>query len=105
MMKFDKTDDELKQMSEDELFAYLDAKAAHLKKQTIPLDQYHMKRYASMTKGRELSTKELREAKRLGKEGEFVKNEKIKEAAKNIKTKKPDLYVKYHKTDRSQWFE
>lgn len=104
-MDFNKTDKELEKMSEDELFAYLDAKSAHLKKQAIPLDQYHMKRYASMTKGRELSTKELREAKRLGKEGEFVKNEKIKEAAKNIKTKKPDLYVKHHKTDRSQWFE
>ena len=39
-MKFNKTDKELEQMSEDELFAYLDAKSAHLKKQTIWI--YHV---------------------------------------------------------------
>jgi hypothetical protein len=45
-MDFNKTDDELKQMSEDELMAYLDAKAAHLSKHVSPLSPYLSKRYA-----------------------------------------------------------
>ena len=45
-MEFNKTDDELKQMTEQELFQYLDAKAAHLKKHTAPLSPYKVKRFA-----------------------------------------------------------
>jgi len=45
-MEFNKTNEELKGMSDDELFAYLDAKAAHLKKHTAPLSNWHVKRYA-----------------------------------------------------------
>jgi hypothetical protein len=45
-MEFNKTDEQLKQMSDDELFAYLDAKAAHLKKYTAPLSNWHVKRYS-----------------------------------------------------------
>ena len=39
-MNFDKTDEELKQMSEDEFLAYLDAKAQYLAKDKAPLS-YH----------------------------------------------------------------
>lgn len=48
MMKmiFNKTDDELKQMSDDELFEYLDAKALHLKQHTAPLSSQQTKRFA-----------------------------------------------------------
>ena len=49
MIEFNKTDDELKNMSEDELFEYLDAKAAHLKEHTSPLSGYHTKRFASIS--------------------------------------------------------
>jgi hypothetical protein len=45
-MEFNKTDEELKQMTDDELFAYLDSKAAHLKQHTAPLSSYHTKRFA-----------------------------------------------------------
>lgn len=45
-MNFNKTDEELKQMTEDELMAYLDAKAAHLSKHVSPLSPYLSKRYA-----------------------------------------------------------
>jgi hypothetical protein len=45
-MEFNKTDEELKQMNDDELFAYLDSKAAHLKQHTAPLSSYHTKRFA-----------------------------------------------------------
>ena len=48
-MKFNKTDDELKHMSEDELFEYLDAKAAYLKEHVRPLSGYLTKKYASIS--------------------------------------------------------
>jgi hypothetical protein len=47
-MKFNKTDDELKHMSEDELFEYLDAKTLHLKQHTSPLSSYKTKKFASI---------------------------------------------------------
>lgn len=47
-MKFNKTDDQLKHMSDDELFEYLDAKSAYLKKHTSPLSSYKTKKYASI---------------------------------------------------------
>ena len=46
MEQFNKTDEELKLMSEDEVLAYLDAKAAHLKKYTAPLSNWHVKRFS-----------------------------------------------------------
>ena len=45
-MNFNKTDEELKNMSDDELFEYLDAKALHLKQHTAPLSSYQTKRFA-----------------------------------------------------------
>jgi hypothetical protein len=45
-MEFNKTDEEIKQMSDDELFEYLDSKAAYLKQHTAPLSSYHTKRFA-----------------------------------------------------------
>jgi hypothetical protein len=47
-MNFNKTDEELKQMSDDELFEYLDAKALYLKKYTSPLSSYKTKKFASI---------------------------------------------------------
>jgi|LakMenEpi03Aug12_release.lakeMendotaPanAssembly.Ray.scaffolds.fasta_scaffold1597658_2 hypothetical protein len=46
MMTFSKTDEELKRMSDDELFEYLDAKALHLKQHIAPLSSYQTKRFA-----------------------------------------------------------
>ena len=45
-MNFNKTDGELKQMSDDELFEYLDAKALYLKQHIAPLSSYQTKRFA-----------------------------------------------------------
>jgi hypothetical protein len=45
-MEFKKTDAELKQMSDDELFDYLDAKAEYMKQHTAPLSNWHVKRYS-----------------------------------------------------------
>ena len=47
-MTFNKTDEELKMMNDDELFEYLDAKAAHLKQHTSPLSSYYTKKFASV---------------------------------------------------------
>lgn len=46
---FNKTEAELRLMNDDELFAYLDAKAEHLKQFTKPLDPYRTKRSAYVT--------------------------------------------------------
>jgi hypothetical protein len=45
-----KTDEELKAMSDDELFAYLDAKAAYMKQYIRPLSAYKAKNFAATSK-------------------------------------------------------
>jgi hypothetical protein len=99
------TDEQLKGLSEDEFFEYLDTKSDYLKRSRVPLDQYHTKKYAAAALGGNISTKQLRKAKEIGKKGEWIKASKIKEAATTITAKIPELYVKHHKTDRSQWFD
>ena len=102
--KTELSDEQLKKLSEDDFFAYLDAKAAYLKGNTIPLDEYHIKRFTAITKG-SVNDGDLKRAKKLGRESEFVRAEKIKKAAEKITKKVPELYVKGHKTNRSQWFD
>jgi len=46
MENFNLTDEELKQMSDDELFEYLDRKTAYLKQHIAPLSPYKVKRFA-----------------------------------------------------------
>lgn len=99
------TEEELKKLSEDDFFAYLDAKAAFLKGNTIPLDEYHIKRYNAFTNNGNITDEDMKRAKKLGMKSEEARAEKIKEAAKTLKVKKPDLYVKGHKTNRSQWID
>ena len=99
------SDEQLKELSEDDFFAYLDAKASYLKGNSIPLDEYHIKRFTAFSKKGEVSDEDMKRAKKMGMESQIVRAEKIKEAAKNIKVKKPDLYVRGHKTHRSQWID
>jgi hypothetical protein len=83
-MKFNKTDNELKHMSDDELFEYLDAKAAHLKKHTSPLSSYKTKKFASI--GAAISNTEFDydSVKQIAKENEQKGYEKfIKDKNKN----------------------
>jgi hypothetical protein len=83
-MKFNKTDDELKHMSEDELFEYLDAKAAYLKQYTSPLSSYKTKKFASI--GAAISNTEFDydSVKQIAKENEQKGYEKfIKDKNKN----------------------
>ena len=83
-MTFNKTDEELKGMSEDELFEYLDAKAAHLKQHTSPLSSYKTKKFASI--GAAISNTEFDydSVKQIAKENEQKGYEKfIKDKNKN----------------------
>ena len=99
------TDEQMKELSEDDFFAYLDAKAAYLKGSSIPLDTYHIKRFTAISKNGIVTDNDMKRARKLGMESEFVRAEKIKEAAKTIKVKKPDLNVRGHKTNRRQWID
>ena len=103
------TDEELKGLSDDELFAYLDAKAAHLRAtNTIkPLGSYHTKQFAAITKGSALTTEELKKAKEIGRIGDEQYSESLRQAAEKLggDPKLKDPGIKNIKTNRSQWFD
>ena len=83
-MNFNKTDEELKGMSDDELFEYLDAKAAYLKQHTSPLSSYYTKKFASV--GAAISNTEFDydSVKQIAKENEQKGYEKfLKDKNKN----------------------
>lgn len=106
-MDFNLTDEELSKLSEDELFEYLDAKAAYLKQFTEPLGTYQTKHFAALAKEGELTDEELKRAKQIGKEGDDFRTIKILEAAEKM-GKNPnieDAGGANIKTNRSQWFD
>ncbi len=86
-MEFNKTDDELKMMSDDELFEYLDAKAEHLAKHTSPLSEYHTKRFGSISSAISNTEFNYDSVKRIAKENDRLAFEKfIKQKNKNYET-------------------
>ena len=101
------SDEQVTALPEDEFFEYIDSKAAYLKQFTQPLGQYHTKQYASLTKGGELTTKELRRAKEIGREGDDMRANAIRDAAKGLgdDPKFRDKGIKNIKTKRTQWFD
>lgn len=48
-MEFNKTDEELKMMTDNELFEYLDKKSEYLKQHVKPLSPYHVKQYSHLS--------------------------------------------------------
>lgn len=76
-MKFNKTDEELKKMSDDELFEYLDAKAEYLKQHTSPLSSYHTKRFASIGSAISNTEFDYDSVKKIAKENEMKGYEKF----------------------------
>jgi thiaminase len=111
-MKYDPnnelTDEQMESLSEDAFFEYLDTKAEYLKQFTKPLGEYHSKRYAAVTaahQGRSLTEKEFQSAKKIGKEGDVINQQRIIEKMEEKDMKVPDKYVKNVKTHRSQWFD
>ena len=101
------TDEQMKGLSEADFFEYLDTKAAYLKQFTVPIGQYHAKQFASLTKGAELTTEELKKAKELGKVGDDERARRIAEAASKLgdDPKLRDKGIKNIKTNRRQWFD
>lgn len=104
------SEDELNKIADanfDEFLNYLDQKAEYLKQFTKPLGQYHTKNFASLSKGRELTDKELKRAKEIGKEGDDEIARRIAEAAEKLgdDPKYRDEGIKNLKTHRSQWFD
>lgn len=99
--------EQMLKLSEADFFEYLDAKAAYLKQFTTPLGQYHAKQFASQTKGAELTTKELKRAKELGRVGDDMRANAIAQAAKELgdDPKFKDEGIKNVKTNRTQWFD
>ena len=83
-MTFNKTDEELKGMSDDELFEYLDAKAAYLKQHTSPLSSYYTKKFASVGAAISNTQFDYDSVKQIAKENEQKGYEKfIKDKNKN----------------------
>ena len=76
-MKFNKTDEELKKMNDDELFEYLDAKAEYLKQHTSPLSSYHTKRFASIGSAISNTEFDYDSVKKIAKENEQKGYEKF----------------------------
>ena len=70
MIEFNKTDNELKEMNDEQLFEYLDAKAAHLKQHTSPLSSYHTKRFASISSAISNTEFDYDSVKKIAKENE-----------------------------------
>ena len=76
-MEFNKTDNDLKQMSDDELFEYLDAKAAHLAKHSSPLSSYYTKKFASIGSAISKTEFDYDSVKKIAKENEQKGYEKF----------------------------
>jgi hypothetical protein len=76
-MEYNKTDEELKQMSDDELFEYLDAKAAHLSKYTSPLSSHKTKRFAAISSAISGHEFDYDSVKKIAKENEMKSYEKF----------------------------
>jgi hypothetical protein len=110
-MKYDPqnplTDSEVTSLSEDAFFEYIDSKSAYLKQFTRPLGSYQTKHFAAWTKGDSLTTEELKNAKEIGKEGDYAYNEAIRNASDKLggDPKLKDPGIKNIKTNRNQWFD
>ena len=111
-MKYDPnnelTDEQMNKLSEDDFFEYLDSKAEYLKQFTKPLGEYHTKRYAAVSaahQGKQLTEEEFQKAKKIGKEGDMITQQRIIDKMVEKGLSEPDKHVKNVKTHRSQWFD
>ena len=91
------SEEELFKLPEAEFFAYLDAKAKHLKQFSRPLGEYHTKQFLSQTVGNKLSTKDLKRAKEIGRVGDIERSDNIRKAVEKLDLKPVDLGVKVKK--------
>lgn len=105
------TDEQLKELSEDDFFEYLDTKAEFLNQYKRPLGQYHTKRFAyidAAISGKEISHKQYKTLTKKGMEGDLEAKSRIEEYIETnalIDPKYKDPGIKNFKTHRSQWFD
>lgn len=95
------SDEQLVNLTDDELFAYLDSRAEYLKQFSEPLDEYSAKQFASITKGEMLTDEELQTAKRIGKVGNEYRADRISAAT----TASVNLHAKVKKRGSKKWIE
>lgn len=117
----DKTDEELKGLSDDELFEYLDAKAAYMKQYARPLSSFKAKNYAansaavqfqnegtskldanfpSLSKINEQATKDYQEtiskkSDKMAKGGDLTDNPNLEQLEKELEEKNKELKLVY----------
>jgi septin family protein len=74
-MKFDYknllTEEQINNLSDDDLFEYLDEKTKWLKQFSKPLDTNHVKTYLVASKGTTISNQDIKTIKKLGRKGDF----------------------------------
>lgn len=101
------SEEQINGLDDDTLFAYLDSRVEFYKQYTRPLDTYHTKQFLAASKGGEITEKELKTAKEIGRIGDGIKMEGIIEAMEKLggDPKLKDAGIKNVKTNRSQWFD
>lgn len=102
------TNDELNNMSDEELFALLDKRSEELNKTTRPLGRYHSKLYTATSNfisGDGFDIEKIERASEIGAENDRLVNDKICDTMLENDFDEPDLNVKNIKTHRSQWFD
>ena len=101
------TEVEINGLDDDTLFVYLDSRAEYLKNYSRPLDTYHTKQFLAATKGGEITEKELKRAKEIGRVGDDIKFEEISQSMEKLggDPKLKDEGIKNVKTNRKQWFD
>lgn len=102
------TEQQINNLSDDQLFEYLDSKSAYLKKNTRPLSAYECKQFSCLTSkntDKEITIDQIKIAEDIGKENAEIMEQKILETMQKKGLVKPNLLIKNHKTNRSQWFD
>jgi septin family protein len=74
-MKFDPknplTEEEIYNLSDTDIFEYLDQKSIYLKSFSKPLDTNHVKTYFVASKGSKITNDDIKIIKKLGKKGDI----------------------------------
>lgn len=65
------TEEQINNLSDDDLFMYLDSKSSYLKNFSRPLDTNHVKTFLVASKGSEITKEDIKTIKRLGRMGDL----------------------------------
>lgn len=102
------TDEELNNLSDDELFELLDSRSKELNEYTRPIGSYEAKRYtaiSSIISDGEMDVEKVRKSEEIGCENDKAVKDKITEFMLENDLEEPNKYVKNIKTNRYQWFD